>query len=150
MLQRQQVDYHLFVAEQFVGTNSQLNVGAIFNAAFIAAMNLSQFDCIVFHDVYLVPSNDYNLYNCEESPTQFAVNIEHGTENTVVESNGGNGLCLSVFGFTPEHFVLVNGYSNMYWTNKAVAGNSNQEGTAELEPGINGAAAAIMEDLRIR
>jgi hypothetical protein len=48
------------------------------NAAFLLAMNSTSnaFDCVIFHDVDLLPENDRNVYGCENSPTHLSVAID--------------------------------------------------------------------------
>lgn len=47
------------------------------NAAFLLALNTSpQFDCIIFHDVDLVPLDDRNIYTCQSSPAHLSVAID--------------------------------------------------------------------------
>ena len=76
-LQKQQLEYQIFVAEQ---SNDQLfNKGILMNAAFLEAMSLTRnksklnridfenskfkFDCVVFHDVDLLPEGNYFYIN---------------------------------------------------------------------------------------
>ena len=50
------------------------------NGAFLLALNFSSafnFDCVIFHDVDLVPLNDHNLYACSTSkPRHLSVAID--------------------------------------------------------------------------
>ena len=36
------------------------------NIGFMEAMKLEQFDCVIFHDVDLLPQNDRNMYTCPD------------------------------------------------------------------------------------
>ena len=38
------------------------------NAGFREVMKLDKYDCIVFHDVDMIPENDMNLYQCGSQP----------------------------------------------------------------------------------
>jgi hypothetical protein len=61
-LQRQELGYTIFVVEQ---QNDQLfNKGILMNAAFkeINRNFLNEFDCILFHDVDLIPSGRFFLF----------------------------------------------------------------------------------------
>ena len=40
------------------------NKGKIFNAGFTEITKLWRFDCVILHDVDLLPENDYNTYSC--------------------------------------------------------------------------------------
>ena len=42
------------------------------NAAFLEAKKLFHFDCILFHDVDLIPEDDRNFYSCINSPRHVA------------------------------------------------------------------------------
>lgn len=46
------------------------------NAGFIMAMNISSFDCVIFHDVDLIPEDDRNVYFCESMPRHLSVAID--------------------------------------------------------------------------
>ena len=42
------------------------NKGIIMNVAFREALKRrSTFDCFIYHDVDLLPENDYNVYECD-------------------------------------------------------------------------------------
>lgn len=67
-LQRQEIEYTIYVAEQ---VNDQIfNKGILMNAAFLEIFNKSsnnvlnglKYDCIVYHDVDLLPTGFYNKY----------------------------------------------------------------------------------------
>ena len=40
----------------------------VMNAAFEEVMKLRRYDCIIFHDVDMIPENDKNLYLCGSQP----------------------------------------------------------------------------------
>ncbi|CAL8102810.1 unnamed protein product [Orchesella dallaii] len=109
MLRRQEMSYQVFVAEQF--GNYTFNKGALMNAAFLLAMNYSRsFDCVIFHDVDLLPETDRNIYGCANSPTHLSVSIDaYGYRLPYSKLVGG------VFAISVSHFIQVNGYSNLYW-----------------------------------
>lgn len=47
------------------------------NAAFLLALNYSNvFDCVIFHDVDLLPETDTNIYGCANSPAHLSVSID--------------------------------------------------------------------------
>ncbi|XP_055340354.1 beta-1,4-galactosyltransferase 3-like [Paramacrobiotus metropolitanus] len=69
-LQRQQLDYTIFVAEQ--SGNATFNRGKLFNTGFQEVNKLSGYSCFVFHDVDLLPENDHNSYFCPTIPTLLA------------------------------------------------------------------------------
>ena len=42
------------------------------NAGYVEAKKLLQFDCVVFHDVDMIPEDDRNFYSCLHSPRHVA------------------------------------------------------------------------------
>jgi len=38
------------------------------NAAFKEVMKIDDYDCVVFHDVDMIPENDNNFYRCGSNP----------------------------------------------------------------------------------
>ncbi|XP_074662411.1 beta-1,4-galactosyltransferase 4-like [Tubulanus polymorphus] len=108
ILQRQQLDYRVFVVEQ-TGRDT-FNKARIMNAGFIEALKMYNFQCFAFHDVDLVPEDDRNMYSCPSQPRHMSVAIdEMGYKLAYPELVGG------VLVMRSEHFQRVNGYSNMYW-----------------------------------
>ena len=56
ILQRQQLDYRLFVIEQT--SKEHFNRGILMNIGFVEALKRDNFDCFIFHDVDLLPEDD--------------------------------------------------------------------------------------------
>ncbi|XP_069107745.1 beta-1,4-N-acetylgalactosaminyltransferase bre-4-like [Argopecten irradians] len=108
MLQRQQLEFRILVAEQF--GNATFNKGRLMNAAFLEAVKRFNFNCVIFHDVDLVPENDRNLYSCPWQPTHLSVAVDEMHYRLKYELLVGGVLAMTL-----EHFRLVNGYSNEYW-----------------------------------
>lgn len=108
MLQRQQLDYRIYVVEQH--GDYTFNKARIMNIAFVEALKQYSFQCFVFHDVDLVPEDDRNMYSCPLQPRHMSVAIdEMGYKLAYQELVGG------VLSMRTEHFHAVNGYSNLYW-----------------------------------
>ena len=42
------------------------------NAGYLEAKELFKFDCVVFHDVDMIPEDDRNFYSCINSPRHVA------------------------------------------------------------------------------
>lgn len=119
-LQRQELEYQIFVVEQ---SNDQLfNKGVLMNAGFLEVMNITsydlslnnltfQFDCVIFHDVDLLPEDDRIMYSCPfYKPRHLSVAIDkYKYKMAYYRLIGG------VLNFRPSHFIRVNGYSNQYW-----------------------------------
>ena len=47
------------------------------NAAFKEVMKVDTYDCIIFHDVDMIPENDYNLYRCASNPRHLSPGLRH-------------------------------------------------------------------------
>lgn len=74
-LMRQQLEYQVFIVFQARGY--WFNKGALYNAGFIEAMKVRQWDCFVFHDIDMVPMDDRNLYDCPRlNPRHLAVDVD--------------------------------------------------------------------------
>jgi beta-1,4-galactosyltransferase 1 len=108
ILQRQELDYKIYVSEQ--AGNGTYNKAVLMNAAFIYASSEYDFQCFVFHDVDLIPEDDRNMYSCPIFPRHMSVAIdEMNYKLTYEELIGG------VLNIRTDHFLTVNGYSNLYW-----------------------------------
>lgn len=75
--------YCIFVAEQF--DDGSFNKARVMNAVFNEISNnwhshqdksARPFDCFVFHDVDMLPENDFNLYLCEKMPKHLSPGIK--------------------------------------------------------------------------
>ncbi|KAK2151239.1 hypothetical protein LSH36_371g02015 [Paralvinella palmiformis] len=66
MLQRQMLYYTIFVVEQIYP--AVFNKASIMNAGYREATLADSFDCFIFHDVDMIPENDYNFYTCTAQP----------------------------------------------------------------------------------
>lgn len=119
-LQRQELEYQIFVVEQ--SRNQPFNKGVLMNAGFLEIMALKvnqtsdknisfNFDCVVFHDVDLLPEDDRIMYSCPYyKPRHLSVAIDkYGYRMAYSRLIGG------VLNFKSSHFLQVNGYSNQYW-----------------------------------
>lgn len=119
-LQRQELEYQIFIVEQ---ANDELfNKGILMNAGFLEIMSLTSnvtgdvnrtfaFDCVIFHDVDLLPEDDRIMYSCPYyKPRHLSVAIDkYKYKMAYYRLIGG------VLNFRARHFVMANGYSNQYW-----------------------------------
>jgi hypothetical protein len=58
----QSVHYHVFVMEPMERLG--FNKGTLMNAGFLEALKEDDYECIMFHDVDIIPEVDDNIYGC--------------------------------------------------------------------------------------
>uniref|UniRef100_A0A8C6YPI4 Beta-1,4-galactosyltransferase n=1 Tax=Nothoprocta perdicaria TaxID=30464 RepID=A0A8C6YPI4_NOTPE len=108
-LQRQQLSYSIYLIQQ-VG-NGTFNRAKLLNVGVREAMKDEDWDCLLLHDVDLIPENDYNLYICDEYyPKHMASAMDKFQYNLPYKSFFGG-----VSALTPEHYMKMNGFPNTYW-----------------------------------
>ncbi|RWS25226.1 beta-1:4-N-acetylgalactosaminyltransferase bre-4-like isoform X1 [Leptotrombidium deliense] len=103
---RQGRDYKIYVIEQ--SEKGAFNRGKLFNIGYDIAKK-ENYTCFIFHDIDLIPENDYNIYKCESNPIHYTVAIDKFKYKLLYDTNFGG-----VVGMTSEQFQQTNGYSNMY------------------------------------
>jgi len=108
MLQKQLRYYRIFLVEQY--GNDIFNKGRIMNIAYNEAMKLDDFDCFVFHDVDLIPENDFNLYECYTQPRHLSPAVDELRYSLMYNNLVGGVLALNI-----EQLIITNGFSNLYW-----------------------------------
>ncbi|XP_055349117.1 beta-1,4-N-acetylgalactosaminyltransferase bre-4-like [Paramacrobiotus metropolitanus] len=108
VLQRQQLEYTIFVVEQS-GTGV-FNKGILFNAAYMEINATRRFDCFVFHDVDVYPEDDRNSYACRSQPTLLVAAMSKFDYQPLYSDYFGAAVTLLV-----SHFAEINGYPNLYW-----------------------------------
>ncbi|XP_051464464.1 beta-1,4-galactosyltransferase 4 isoform X2 [Apus apus] len=107
-LQRQQLDYGIYVIHQAGST--KFNRAKLLNVGYLEALKEASWDCFIFHDVDLVPENDFNIYMCDRQPKHLVV----GRNNTGYRLRY-SGYFGGVTALTRDQFSKVNGFSNNYW-----------------------------------
>nr|XP_056714352.1 beta-1,4-galactosyltransferase 4 [Euleptes europaea] len=107
-LQRQQLDYGIFVIHQ--AGDAKFNRAKLLNVGYLEALKEEDWDCFIFHDVDLVPENDYNIYTCGSQPKHLVVG-----RNSTGYRLRYQGYFGGVTALTREQFSKVNGFSNNYW-----------------------------------
>jgi hypothetical protein len=107
MLERQQLDYGIYVVEQF-GNNS-FNRAKLMNIGFLESRKQYDYQCFIFHDVDLIPEDDRNLYTCPEQPRHMSVAIDKFGYKLPYAAIFG-GICA----LTEEQFLKINGFSNVF------------------------------------
>ncbi|XP_058837249.1 beta-1,4-N-acetylgalactosaminyltransferase bre-4 [Topomyia yanbarensis] len=107
-LMKQQVEYGIYIVEQSAG--SSFNRASLMNIGFVEAMKQKNWDCMVFHDVDLLPLDDRNLYTCPDQPRHMSVAVDtFGFKLPYSTIFGG------VSAMTVKQFRTVNGFSNSFW-----------------------------------
>ncbi|KAF9424594.1 hypothetical protein HW555_000405 [Spodoptera exigua] len=111
---KQQLDYQVFVVEQSNKTQP-FNRGKLLNVGFAEANHHRKdgFQCIIFHDPLIIPTDTRNLYRCSWYPRQLATFVERAQKPPYAPLLGG------AVAITPQQFVKFNGFSNGYWGNDA-------------------------------
>jgi len=109
ILQRQQIDYQIFVIDQ-QGTTT-FSRARLMNAGFLFVRENYNFDCFIFHDVDLLLETEDGLYKCSnEFPRHLSSSIDK-YRYTVPWL----GITGGVMAFTQAQYEAVNGFSNEYW-----------------------------------
>jgi len=109
IFQRQLLDYRIFVVEQSPG--APFNRGALMNIGYREALKIDDFDCLVFHDVDLLPEDDRNLYECPSSgPKHMSVAVNKWKYRLQYLNYIGGVTTLS-----RKHFEEINGFANSFY-----------------------------------
>jgi beta-1,4-galactosyltransferase 3 len=108
LLHKQQLDYAIVVVEQMA--NQTFNRAKLMNVGFVEALKRYDFQCVIFHDVDLLPEDDRNLYNCPEQPRHMSVAVDKFKYRLPYKSIFGGITAL-----TATQFRKLNGYSNQFW-----------------------------------
>lgn len=114
---------HLFLADQNVNYGIYLtqpmdelkfNRALLMNIGFSEAMKEEKWNCIIFHDIDLLPENDKNIYQCDQDyPKQLAISIS--LYNYIVTGYFKDKYFGGINAFTPNQFTNINGFSNSYF-----------------------------------
>lgn len=107
-LQRQQLDYGIYIIHQT--GSKKFNRAKLLNVGYLEALKEENWDCFIFHDVDLVPENDFNLYTCGDQPKHLVVG-----RNSTGYRLRYNKYFGGVTALSREQFFKVNGFSNNYW-----------------------------------
>ncbi|XP_061484375.1 beta-1,4-galactosyltransferase 3-like isoform X2 [Rhineura floridana] len=108
-LQRQQLNYCIYLIHQ--AGSGPFNRAKLLNTGVREAMKDDDWDCLLLHDVDLIPENDYNTYVCDDySPRHLSTAIDKLYYSFPYWSFFGG-----VFALTPEQYMKINGFPNTYW-----------------------------------
>uniref|UniRef100_A0A2D4P3H6 Beta-1,4-galactosyltransferase n=1 Tax=Micrurus surinamensis TaxID=129470 RepID=A0A2D4P3H6_MICSU len=107
-LQRQQLSYCIYLIHQ-AGTGP-FNRAKLLNVGVHEAMKDNDWDCLLLHNMDLIPENDYNLYVCDKYyPKHLSTAIDKLYGLPYSSVFGG------VTALTPDHYMKINGFPNTYW-----------------------------------
>lgn len=107
-LVRQQLKYRIVVVEQAEGV--AFNRAKLFNIGFVETLKLSKVDCFIFHDVDLLPQNDYNIYACTHHPRHMYSAVDTLRYHLPYRRLFGGAVAMQ-----QVHFKKVNGFSNKFY-----------------------------------
>nr|XP_033798348.1 beta-1,4-galactosyltransferase 3-like isoform X2 [Geotrypetes seraphini] len=108
-LQRQQLHYRIYVIHQ--AGNGTFNRAKLLNVGVKEALKNEDWDCLIMHDVDLIPENDYNLYICDHRyPKHMSSAMDKFKYSLPYWSYFGG-----VSAVTPEQYLRMNGFPNTYW-----------------------------------
>ncbi|XP_066476377.1 beta-1,4-galactosyltransferase 3-like isoform X2 [Tiliqua scincoides] len=108
-LQRQQLHYCIYLIHQAEG--GPFNRAKLLNVGVREALKDNDWDCLLLHNVNLIPENDYNLYICDEYyPKHMSSAIDKLQYSLPYWSFFGG-----VYALSPEHYMKMNGFPNTYW-----------------------------------
>lgn len=103
------------------------NRALLLNVGVLESLKVYDYQCFIFHDVDLLPENDYNMYNCPENPRHMSV---------AVDRMGYKSVDNVIFILTKLHnpiamvsFCVVLYLSLMHWSQKYPRDCSNQNCT---------------------
>ena len=107
-LQRQQVEYGIYIVEQ--SGSQPFNRAMLMNVGAAEALKQHDYQCFIFHDVDLLPEDDRNLYTCPIQPRHMSVSIDSFLYRLPYDDIFGG-----VSAMTVDQFRAVNGFSNLFW-----------------------------------
>ncbi|RUS87392.1 hypothetical protein EGW08_004846 [Elysia chlorotica] len=108
VLIKQRLDFTIFVIDQDLPTT--FNRGMLFNVGYLEALKRGDYDCFIFHDVDMIPSNDKCLYRCTFNPRHFLSGVSKWKYRLPYRGYFGG-----VVAFTREQYRKINGDSNLYF-----------------------------------
>lgn len=106
ILRKQSVEYIIFTVEY--GKSALFQKGPLLNAGFKHVVKEFNPDCVIFHEVNLVPEDGRNFYQClNHSVLHLSPSQSHLKYRLPYRA-----LLAGVVAFRPDDFIKVNGYSN--------------------------------------
>lgn len=108
LLKRQKLEFSIFISEQ--RNNIRFNRAMLMNVGFVEALNFTNYDCVVFHDIDHLAINVQNYYGCEMMPKHFISGERMWNWKIIYDALFGG-----VTGLTRSQFFTINGLPNAYW-----------------------------------
>lgn len=65
--------FRVFLCSFSQAGNTKFNRAKLLNVGYLEALKEENWDCFIFHDVDLVPENDFNIYMCDRQPKHLVV-----------------------------------------------------------------------------
>lgn len=111
-LSEQQTNYGIYIIQPI--DEISFNRAQLINIGYKEALKDGDWNCMIFHDIDLLPENDQNIYRCDNFyPKQLAISIS--VYNYVVTGYFKDKYFGGVNAFTPKQFEAINGFSNSYF-----------------------------------
>lgn len=108
-LMRQQLNYRIVVVEQT--GDIAFNRAKLLNIGFVETLKVDhQVDCFIFHDVDLLPQNDYNIYACTHNPRHMYSAVDTFRYHLPYRYMFGGAVAI-----LQVHFKKANGFSNKFY-----------------------------------
>ncbi|XP_054761815.2 beta-1,4-galactosyltransferase 5-like [Lytechinus pictus] len=108
LLKRQKLEFSIFIAEQ--RNDERFNRAMLMNVGFVEALNFTNYDCVVFHDIDQLAINVKNYFGCDNMPRHFISGEAIWEWKLYYEDLFGG-----VTGLTKQQFYDINGLPNIYW-----------------------------------
>ena len=108
ILRRQQLHYRIVIVEQ--SGKGPFNRAKLSNIGYVEGLKMYPYDCLVIHDVDLVPENDHIDYSCSQSPKHLSAAVSTFKYQLPYANIFGGVSSLS-----SKHFQQINGFSNLFY-----------------------------------
>lgn len=106
---KQQLEYGIYVVDQALpGT---FNKGMLMNIGYLEALKRKNYQCVIFHDVDLIPEDVRNIYSCPRHPRHLAAAVDKFNYRFKGHLTKFGG----VVALTRQHMRAVNGFSNLFF-----------------------------------
>lgn len=116
-LQKQQLDYALFVIEQM--DTKKFNRAKLFNIGYIFTQLMHEYDCLILHDIDKIPEDTSYGYACPKNPKHLPGFFRKASlgrhKHKYFSSHYYQGFFGGVSSLRKEHWLAINGMVNSYW-----------------------------------